>query len=85
MFDTNKYNRESRIAIDKVSKDTFSENTLSKWQLFKKKCSGLNDKMTEALKPVSEKCKEITDDIGMSFDKSENSFIKGVREYSKKT
>lgn len=41
--------------------------------------------MTEALKPVSDKCKEITDDIGMSFDKSENSFIKGVREYSKKT
>ena len=49
------------------------------------KCSEVNEAVSEKMKPVSNKCGEIVSDIGKNFDSSDNSFIKGLREYSMKT
>ena len=54
-----KMNKESNEVVTKMSKSIFGERTLSKWEMFKNRCSALNDKVTDAIKPVSVKCREI--------------------------
>lgn len=46
LFDMSKMSKASDEAITKFSRESFSEQTLSKWQLFKNKCSSFNDKIT---------------------------------------
>ncbi len=85
MLDMDKMNKESNEVVTKMSKSIFGERTLSKWEMFKNRCSALNDKVTDAIKPVSVKCREIVTGIGKNFESSDNTFIKNVRDYSKKT
>ena len=53
IIDMDKMNKESDEAVSRMSKNIFGESTLSKWQLFKNKCAAINDKVTDAMKPVS--------------------------------
>lgn len=41
--------------------------------------------MSEGLKPVSDACKKTSSDIGYKFKNTNNSVIKGIRDWSKKT
>ena len=48
------------------------------------KVSSWNDKASEKLEPVSKTVKEETTKLGVKFDKSDNAFIKGLRNFSQK-
>jgi len=41
--------------IEKVRQESFSESTRDKWSSFKKTASGMNEKVSNALKPIGEK------------------------------
>ena len=51
--------------------------------MFKGQCQNLNNLMTEKIKPLNNKLKEVSDDIGDKFDQSENDVIRKVRKWSK--
>lgn len=39
--------------VERFSRDSFSEDTRSKWSSIKDKASSINDKMTEIVKPIN--------------------------------
>ena len=74
-----KINHQTSQKVTQVSRQSFSEANLSKWQRFKARCSAVNNTLTEKMTPISNKCVEIKNDIGKKFEVSENSFIKNLR------
>lgn len=85
LLPTDKINHDTEQTMMKVSRESLGDSGISRWERFKQKCANINEVVTEKMKPLSNKVVEIGSDVGTKFNNSDNSFIKGLREYSMKT
>lgn len=65
--------------VDTFGRESFSEETRSKWTSITDKASELNGQLTEMVKPIGTKIGEFTTEIENSYRNSNSTVIKGFR------
>lgn len=65
--------------VERFSRESFSDETRSKWSTIKEKAASFNDKMTDIIKPIGDKLSEVKEGIGHSYQQSNNKYVKSFR------
>lgn len=65
--------------LRRVSRESFSDSTRSKWDSFVEKAANLNEKMTEIIKPVNEVINNAVNQLGEKYNSSNNQIVVTLR------
>lgn len=65
--------------VDRFSRDSFSEQTRSKWGKVKDSLSQVNEKLTNIIKPINESIAVVATNVGEMYKSSNNQFVKSFR------
>lgn len=76
---TAKVEKKINEKVDRFSRESFSEQTRSKWEKVKDTMSQVNEKLTTIIKPINESIAAVATNVGEKYKNSENQYIKAFR------
>lgn len=65
--------------VDRFSRESFSEQTRSKWGKVKDTMSQVNEKLTTIIKPINESIAAVAVNVGEKYKNSDNQYVKAFR------